>query len=60
MTSTGPWVYDTTMNNVLSDSYGALKDIMNHMKSLKLKSCSGENFADCCDEILVDDDCLES
>ena len=30
------------------------------MKSLKLKICPGENVTDCCAEILVDAECLES
>ena len=53
MTATGPEVFVDTMATFLSDSYDALEETINHMKSLKLKSYQGENVIDCCSEILV-------
>ena len=60
LTSTGPEVYVAIMITFLSDSYDALEENLNHMKSLKLKSYPGENVTDCCAEILVDAERLES
>ena len=60
LTATVPEVFVAIMNTFLFDSYDALEDTMNHMKSLKLKSYPGENVADCCAVILVDIDRLES
>ena len=40
--------------------YDALEDTITHKNSLKLKSYPGENVTDCCDEILVYAECLES
>ena len=60
LTATGPEVFVAIMTTFLSDSYDALKDTINHMKSLKLKIYPGENVTDCCAEILVDAECLES
>ena len=48
------------MTTFLSDSYDALEETLNHMKSLKLKSYPGENITDCCAAILVDAERLES
>ena len=60
LTATGPEVFVATMTTFLYDSYDALEDTPNHMKSLKLKSYPGENVTDCCAEILVDAERLES
>ena len=38
LTATGPEVYVAIMTTFLSDSYDALEETLNHMKSLKLKS----------------------
>ena len=60
LTATGPEVYVAIMTTFISDSYDALEETLNHMKSLKLKSYPGENVADCCAAILVDAERLES
>ena len=60
LTATGPEVFVATMTTFLSDSYDALEETLNHMKSLKLNSYPGENFIDCCAAILVDAERLES
>ena len=60
LTATGPEVFVATMTTFLSDSYDALEETLNHMKSLKLKSYPGENVTDCCAAILVDAERLES
>ena len=60
LTATGPEVYVTIMTTFLSDSYDALEETLNHMKSLKLKSCPGQNVIDCCAAILLDAEHLES
>ena len=60
LTATGPEVFVNTMTTFLSDSYDALEETLNHMKSLKLKSYPGENVMDCCAAILVDAERLES
>ena len=60
LTATGPEVYVDIMTTFLSDSYDALEETLNHMKSLKLKNCPGENVTDCCAAILVDAERLES
>ena len=60
LTATGPEVFVVTMTKFLSDSYDALEETINHMKSLKIKSYPGENVTDCCAAILVDAECLES
>ena len=39
--ATGPEVYVAIMTTFLSDSYDALEETLNHMKSLKLKSYTG-------------------
>ena len=41
--ATGPEVFVASMTIFLSDSYDALEETLNHTKSLKLKSCPGEN-----------------
>ena len=48
------------MTTFLSDSYDALEETLNHIKSLKLKSYPGENVMDCCAAILVDAERLGS
>ena len=48
------------MTTFLSDSYDALEETLNNIKSLKLKSYPGENVTDCYATILVDDERLES
>ena len=58
LTETGPEVFVATMTPFLSDSYDALEDTLNHMKSLKLKIYPRDNVTDCCAEILVDDEHL--
>ena len=60
LTATGPEIFFATMTTFLSDSYDPLEENMNHIKSLKLKSYPGENVTDCCAEILVDAERLES
>ena len=47
------------MATFLSDSYDALEETINHMKSLKLKIYQGENVIDCCSAILVDAERLD-
>ena len=58
--ATGPEVFVDTMTKFLSDSYDALEDTIIHMKILKIKSYPGEIVTDCCAEILVDAERLES
>ena len=60
LTETGPEVFVATMTTFLSDSYDALEETINLMKSLKLKSYPGDNVTDCSAEILVDSERLES
>ena len=60
LTATGPEVYVAIMNTFPSDYYDAFEETINHMKSLKIKSCTGENVTDCCASILVDAERLES
>ena len=60
MTATGPEVFVATTTTFISDSYDSLEETLNHMKSFKLKSYPGENVIDCCAEILVDAERLES
>ena len=60
MQATGPEVFVATMNTFLSNSYDALEYTLTHMKSIKLKSYPGTNDTDCCAEILVDAERLES
>ena len=56
----GPEVFVATMTTFLSDSYYALEETLNHMKSLKLKSNLGDNVTDSGAEILVDSEHLKS
>ena len=58
--ATGSEVFVITMTIFLSGSYNALEVTLTHTKSLKLKSYPGENVIDCCAEILVDAERLES
>ena len=60
LTATGPEVYVTTINTVLSDYDYSLVDTLNHMKSLKLKDHPGGDVTDYCDEIMVNMERLES
>ena len=60
LTATGPEFFVATMTKFLSDSYDALEETLNHMKSLKLKSYPGENVTDGCAAILVDAERLDS
>ena len=60
LTATVPEVFVTTMNTFFSNSYDALEENLTHMKSFKLKIYPGENVKDCCAEILVDAEILES
>ena len=60
LTATGPEVFVANMTIFLSDYYYALEETLNNMKSLKLKSYTGENVTDCCAAILVDAERLES
>ena len=60
LTATGTKVFVATMTTFLSDSYDALEETLTHMKSLKLKIYPGENITDCCTEILVDAERLDS
>ena len=47
LTATGPEVYVAIMTKFLSNSYDALEETLNNMKSLKLKSYPEENVTDC-------------
>ena len=60
LTATVPEVFFATMTTFLFDSYDALEETLNHMKSLKLKSYPWENVTDFCAAILVDAERLES
>ena len=60
LTATVTEVYVSIITTFLSDSYDALEETLNHMKSLKLKSYPGENVTYCCAAILVDAERLES
>ena len=60
LTATGPEVFVATMDTFLPDSYDDLGETITHMKSLKLKSYSGNNVKDCRAGILVDDEHLKS
>ena len=60
LTATGPEVFVATMTTFLSDSYDALEETLNHMKSLKLKIYPRENVIDFCASILVDSEHLVS
>ena len=60
LTVTRPEVFVATITTFLSDSYDALEETLNHTKSLKPKKYSGENVTDCCAEILIDAELVES
>ena len=60
MKETGPEFYVVIMITVISDSYASLVETLNHRKSIKLNDLPGENVADFCDTILVDDEHLVS
>ena len=54
LTETGTEVFVATMTTFLSDSYDALEETITQIKSLKLKSYTGDNVTYLCAEILVD------
>ena len=60
LTEIGHDVFVAIMTTFFSASYDALEETLNNIKSLKLKSYPGENVTDCCAEILVDNELLES
>ena len=60
LTAAGTEVFVPTMNPFLSHSYDDMEETLTHMKSLKLKRYPWENVTDCCAEILVDAERLES
>ena len=60
MAATGPAVFVAIMTTFLPNYYDALEYILTHMKSIKLKSYPGYNVIDCCAEILVDAERLDS
>ena len=47
-------VYVSTMTNTLSEYYGDMEETLNHLKSIKLKSYTGENVSNFCAPIIVD------
>ena len=53
-------VHFTTMEMVLYNIYDYLEGTLNHLKSFKLKSYLGDNFAYFCAAILVDAETLET
>ena len=60
LSATRPEVFVVTMNTFLSNYYDDLEDTLTHTKSIKLKNYPGENITDCCAEILVYAERLES
>ena len=60
LTATITEVFVATTTTYLSDSYGALEDTLNNMKSIKLKSYPGENVTYCCATISEDTERLDS
>ena len=60
LTATGPEVSVSAMTKFISNSYDALEETLTQIKSIKLKMYPGENVTDCCAEILVGDEILES
>ena len=60
LTEIAPEVFVATMTTFLSDYYDALEETLNHMKILKLKIYPGGKVTDCCAEILVYAERLES
>ena len=60
LTATGTGVYVSTMTTFLSKYYDAFEETLTHMKSIKLKSCPGDNVKDFRTMILVDAEYLES
>ena len=60
LTTTVPEVYVTTITAFLSNFCDALKETLTHIKSIKLKSYTWENFTDVCAEVLDDADSLGS
>ena len=60
LTVTVPEVFVAATATFLSDAYDDLEETLNYMKSFKLKSYPGDNVTDCCAEILVDAERLDS
>ena len=60
LTATGPEFFVATMTTFLSGCCDSSEETLTHTKSLKLKSYPGENVKDCCTEILVNAERLES
>ena len=60
LTATRPDVFVAIMTTFLSDSIDDLEKTLTLMKILKLKSYPGENVTDCCAEVFVDAERLES
>ena len=59
LAATGPEVYVSTMNTVLSGSYFYLKDTLNHLKCIKIKYYLEYNVIDSCAAILVNAERLD-
>ena len=60
LTATGPQLFIVSITTFLSDLYDYLEETLTHMKSIKIKICSGENDTDFCAAVLVDAERLES
>ena len=60
LTAKGPEVFDVTMTTFISYCYYSLEETLTHMRSLKLKSCPGDNVTDLYVEILVDAEGIDS
>ena len=60
LTATGTEVFVANMTIFLSDSYDALEETLNQMKSLKIKSYPRKNVKYFCAAILVDYEHLDS
>ena len=53
ITATGTEVFITTMHICISDSYKTLEETKKQLKSLKLSDFPGKNVVDCCAQILM-------
>ena len=60
LTATGTKFDISTITTVLSNYYDYLEERYNHFKCIKPKDHMGENVAELCTVILVDDERLES
>ena len=60
LTATVPEIFFAAMTTFIYGYYDTLQETLNHMNILKLKSYPWDNVTDCCAEILVDDELLES